>query len=369
MRIRRRPSGPDPVSTGEGSRNAPPCNGCCRHHHHRPRAVELHARRREGRREGGRGRARLDRRPRHPRVVQPAEEADQEVREGHRAEPRGAALRRRRRAHQQAGAHQGATRSATSPSASTTPSPRGPSTRTSSPSTPPTSRRARTTYALADGERPARPGRPGLGLRQRRQAAGSPTTTSRRRRRSTTSPTRRTRTCFVIPGAPTSSPGLAFLLSTVAEYGEDGWQDYWSRADGQRRQAHQRLERRLLRRLHRRRREAAPARSCSPTTPRRRSPSTKKSGESTTAALLDTCFRQVEYAGVLENAKNPEGAQEVVDFLLERRGPGGAARQHVRLPGRRRRDAARPTGRSSPTSRRRRTTSTRPPSPRTARTG
>jgi thiamine transport system substrate-binding protein len=42
----------------------------------------------------------------------------------------------------------------------------------------------------------------------------------------------------------------------------------------------------------------------------------KKTGESTTAALLDTCFRQVEYAGVLANAKNPEGAQQVVDFLL-----------------------------------------------------
>ena len=33
-------------------------------------------------------------------------------------------------------------------------------------------------------------------------------------------------------------------------------------------------------------------------------------------ALLDTCFRQVEYAGVLQGAKNPAGAQQVVDFLL-----------------------------------------------------
>ena len=35
-----------------------------------------------------------------------------------------------------------------------------------------------------------------------------------------------------------------------------------------------------------------------------------------TGALLDTCFRQVEYAGVLQGAKNPAGAQQVVDFLL-----------------------------------------------------
>ena len=31
----------------------------------------------------------------------------------------------------------------------------------------------------------------------------------------------------------------------------------------------------------------------------------------TTSALLDTCFRQVEYAGVLKGAKNPDGAQGV----------------------------------------------------------
>ena len=34
---------------------------------------------------------------------------------------------------------------------------------------------------------------------------------------------------FVTPGATTSSPGLAFLLATIAAYGEDGWQDYWTR--------------------------------------------------------------------------------------------------------------------------------------------
>src|SRR5690606_2176774 len=39
-------------------------------------------------------------------------------------------------------------------------------------------------------------------------------------------------------------------------------------------------------------------------------------GSSTTKALLDTCFRQVEYAGVLRGAANPEGADAVLDFLL-----------------------------------------------------
>ena len=44
--------------------------------------------------------------------------------------------------------------------------------------------------------------------------------------------------------------------------------------------------------------------------------------EPTTGALLDTCFRQTEYAGVLEGAANPEGAQELLDFLLSDEVPG-----------------------------------------------
>jgi thiamine transport system substrate-binding protein len=38
----------------------------------------------------------------------------------------------------------------------------------------------------------------------------------------------------------------------------------------------------------------------------------------TTSALLDTCFRQVEYAGVLAGAENREGAEAFIDFLVGR---------------------------------------------------
>lgn len=41
-------------------------------------------------------------------------------------------------------------------------------------------------------------------------------------------------------------------------------------------------------------------------------------GATTTAALLDTCSSQVEYAGVLADAQNPEGAKAVLDFMLSR---------------------------------------------------
>lgn len=120
---------------------------------------------------------------------------------------------------------------------------------------------------------------------------------------------------LVVPNAVTSSPGLSFLLATVGAFGEDGWQDYWTAlkangvkvadgwsdayytdfsgggADGPR--------------------PIVLSYASSP-------PYTVPEGgtEPTTGALLDTCFRQTEYAGVLAGAANPEGAQELLDFLL-----------------------------------------------------
>jgi len=38
-------------------------------------------------------------------------------------------------------------------------------------------------------------------------------------------------------------------------------------------------------------------------------------GESTTASINSECFRQIEYAGVLKNAKNPEGARALLKFM------------------------------------------------------
>lgn len=38
-------------------------------------------------------------------------------------------------------------------------------------------------------------------------------------------------------------------------------------------------------------------------------------GKSGTKALLEECFRQIEYAAVLKNAKNPTGAKALIEFL------------------------------------------------------
>ncbi|MEI2811694.1 MAG: thiamine ABC transporter substrate-binding protein [Nocardioides sp.] len=119
----------------------------------------------------------------------------------------------------------------------------------------------------------------------------------------------------VLPGAATSSPGMAFLLATIEEYGEEGWADYWAK---------------LMRngvKLTSGWSDAYFVDFTQGGGPGKRpivlsydsSPAftVPKGGDtSATAALLDTCFQQVEYAGILDGAANPEGASELIGFLL-----------------------------------------------------
>lgn len=118
---------------------------------------------------------------------------------------------------------------------------------------------------------------------------------------------------FVLPSAATSSVGLAFLLATIDEYG-DGWTDYWSdlvdngaKLTSGWSEAYQvdftqgggKGDRPIVLSY-----DSSPAFTVD------------GSGGTTTSALLDTCFRQVEYAGVLAGADNPEGARALVEFLV-----------------------------------------------------
>ena len=119
---------------------------------------------------------------------------------------------------------------------------------------------------------------------------------------------------FVTPGASTSSPGFAFLLATIGRYGEDGWQDYWSdlMANGARIVSgwSDAYEVDFTAGGGDGDRPIVLSYNSSP-------PFTIPEGEQrpTTRALLDTCFRQVEYAGVLAGSDNAEGAAELVDFM------------------------------------------------------
>ena len=117
---------------------------------------------------------------------------------------------------------------------------------------------------------------------------------------------------LVTPGASTSSPGMAFFLATVAEHGDD-WPSYWTDLLANGAKVVDGWEDAYY--------GDFTAGSKNGTRPivvsYDSSPAfTVSGGKSTTAALLDTCFRQVEYAGVLAGADNPDGAEALVDWLL-----------------------------------------------------
>ncbi|UDY23834.1 thiamine ABC transporter substrate binding subunit [Nocardioides sp. Kera G14] len=116
----------------------------------------------------------------------------------------------------------------------------------------------------------------------------------------------------VLPGAATSSPGLAFLLTTIAAKGDD-WPAYWKALMANGAEITQgwsdAYEVDFTAGGGNGKRPIVLSYDSSPAF-------TVKDGKTSTQALLGTCFTQIEYAGVLAHAKNPAGAQAFVDFLL-----------------------------------------------------
>jgi thiamine transport system substrate-binding protein len=143
---------------------------------------------------------------------------------------------------------------------------------------------------------------------------------------------------FVVENPETSTPGLAFMLATIARFGSvKGWASYWKElreggvlvTDGWE--------------------EAYDARFTGGS-PHGKYPivvsystdpayavfiADKKLSRSPVAVVPDTCFRQIEFAGVLRGAHNPSGARKLVDFMLTTRFQAGLPATMVVLPTRR----------------------------------
>jgi len=125
---------------------------------------------------------------------------------------------------------------------------------------------------------------------------------------------------LVVENPATSSTGLAFLLATIAHFGEDGYLDFWSDlkangvvvVDGW---------------------ETAYYTNFSASSGRGPQPMVVSYGtspaaevifaetsldDSPTASILgpDTCFRQVEFVGILKGTENRALAEKFVDFML-----------------------------------------------------
>ncbi len=123
---------------------------------------------------------------------------------------------------------------------------------------------------------------------------------------------------FVTENPETSSPGLAFLLATIAKYGEDGYVDYWRqlRANGVAvtsgwSEAYNESF-------------GAGSGKRSIVTSYATSPAADLMfadppvAEPTIGVVEDSCFRQIEFAGVLAGTAHPAAAAKLIDFLLSR---------------------------------------------------
>lgn len=104
-----------------------------------------------------------------------------------------------------------------------------------------------------------------------------------------------------------SSPGLAFLMATIADKGESGYLDYWSalKANGVK----------IVGGWSDAYANDFTA-SSKGSYPLMVSYSSSPVDSPKAVVLTDTCFGQVEYAGVIAGAQNMVGAQKFIDFLL-----------------------------------------------------
>lgn len=121
---------------------------------------------------------------------------------------------------------------------------------------------------------------------------------------------------LVVQDPGTSSPGLAFLLATVARLG-DQWPDYWMKLrDGGVKVAGSWTDAYYTDfTLNGGDRPLVVSYATSPAAEVIFAEDPSITAPSTTT-LVDSCYRQVEFAGVLAGSSNPKGAEKVIDWLL-----------------------------------------------------
>lgn len=124
---------------------------------------------------------------------------------------------------------------------------------------------------------------------------------------------------LVVQNPATSSPGLAFLLATVAEFGEDGWEAYWSMLTENGVLVVDDWEPAYYEEFSRAGGSKPLVVSYGSSPPFEVLYAAEPLTEAPTGVVEATCFRQVEFAGVLRGTDAPNGARKLVDFLVSER--------------------------------------------------
>lgn len=114
----------------------------------------------------------------------------------------------------------------------------------------------------------------------------------------------------------TSSPGLAFMLATIATYGEDGWLDFWRALRDEGVNIAADWDAAYYGDFTRWGGDSPMVVSYASSPPAEVIFSEEPTDTAPTGVFEPGCYRQVEYAGVLDGTPYPDAAGELIDFML-----------------------------------------------------
>lgn len=124
------------------------------------------------------------------------------------------------------------------------------------------------------------------------------------------------RDLLVVTSPVTSSPGLAFLLGTVDRYGEQGWQQYWQRLADNGVRVRPSWDDAYYSDYTVSGGDRPVVLSYASSPPAEVIFSDGARPVPASTVMVDSCSAQVEYAGVLRGAANPELARQLIEFML-----------------------------------------------------
>lgn len=121
---------------------------------------------------------------------------------------------------------------------------------------------------------------------------------------------------LVVENPATSSPGLAFLLATIAEFGEAGWQEYWRDLVANGVRVVSDWDTAYYGEFTRYGGERPLVVSYASSPPAEVVFADPHPPEAPTGVVASGCYRQIEFAGVLAGTEQAEAAGRLIDFML-----------------------------------------------------
>ncbi len=121
---------------------------------------------------------------------------------------------------------------------------------------------------------------------------------------------------FVTQNPESSSPGFAFLLATIARFGEDGWEDYWTSLNENGLSVTAGWSDAYFGEFTAGGGDRSIVTSYASSPPADVLFAEEPIDAPRIEVLFDSCFRQIEFAGVLAGSENPEAAAALLDFML-----------------------------------------------------